>query len=119
MPVPPPSGRSASVHRTFLASMLLRPAGGEPASLSPSSPPDAIPAPLVCPPMARIELRDFRDEDAGAVQRWFNDQRVTADLVGRRESFTEDDARGWVERAQDTSRDRKWAILLEDRKSVV
>ncbi len=63
--------------------------------------------------MARIELRDFRDEDAGAVQRWFNDQRVTADLVGRRESFTEDDARGWVERAQDTSRDRKWAILLD------
>src|SRR5919201_5825595 len=63
---------------------------------------------------ARIELRDFRPEDAAAVHRWFNDERVTADLVGRRESFTEEDARGWVERAMDQSRDRKWAILLED-----
>jgi diamine N-acetyltransferase len=62
---------------------------------------------------ARIDLRDFRPEDATAVHRWFNDQRVTADLVGRRESFTEEDSRGWVERAMDTTRDRKWAILLD------
>jgi RimJ/RimL family protein N-acetyltransferase len=61
----------------------------------------------------RIELRDFRSEDASAVHRWFNDPRVTADLVGSRDAFTEDDARGWVERATDTSRDRKWAILLD------
>jgi RimJ/RimL family protein N-acetyltransferase len=60
-----------------------------------------------------IELRDFRPEDASAVHRWFNDPRVTADLVGRRETFSEDDARGWVERAMDTGRDRKWAILLD------
>jgi RimJ/RimL family protein N-acetyltransferase len=63
--------------------------------------------------MASIELRDFRPEDAAAVQRWFNDERVTADLVGSRESFTEEDARQWVERAMDPSRDRKWAILLD------
>ena len=63
--------------------------------------------------MARIELRDFTPEDAGPVHRWFNDPRVTADLVGTRESFTEEDARGWVERAADASRDRKWAILLD------
>jgi ribosomal-protein-alanine N-acetyltransferase len=63
--------------------------------------------------MTRIELRDFRDDDAGAVHRWFNDERVTEDLVGRREGFTEEDAGGWVERAQDTSRDRKWAIVLD------
>lgn len=62
---------------------------------------------------AKIELRDFQPEDATAVHRWFNDPRVTADLVGRRGTFAEEDARGWVERAMDRSRDRKWAILLD------
>ena len=66
--------------------------------------------------MPTIELREFRREDAVAVHRWFNDERVTADLVGHRERFGEDEARGWVERAMDTSRDRKWAIVRgEDR----
>jgi RimJ/RimL family protein N-acetyltransferase len=64
--------------------------------------------------VATIELRDFRPGDAAAVHRWFNDPRVTADLVGRREGFTLDDARGWVERAMETGRDRKWAILIEE-----
>jgi [ribosomal protein S5]-alanine N-acetyltransferase len=63
--------------------------------------------------MPEVELRDFRPEDAAAVHRWFNDERVTADLVGRREGFSEEDARGWVERAMDLSRDRKWAIVLD------
>jgi RimJ/RimL family protein N-acetyltransferase len=63
--------------------------------------------------VAAIELRDFGPTDSHAVHVWFNDPRVTADLVGRRESFTEDDARGWVERAIETSRDRKWAIVLD------
>ena len=62
---------------------------------------------------AEVTLRDFRPEDAAAVHRWFNDERVTADLVGSRESFTLDDAGGWVERAMDASRDRKWAITLD------
>jgi RimJ/RimL family protein N-acetyltransferase len=60
-----------------------------------------------------IELRDFRPEDAPAVHRWFNDPRVTADLVGSRDAFTLADARRWVARAMETGRDRKWAILLE------
>ncbi len=63
---------------------------------------------------ATIELRDFAPDDARAVHRWFNDPRVTADLVSQRDSFTEDDARGWVERAMDTSHDRKWAIVLDN-----
>ena len=60
-----------------------------------------------------MKLRDFRPADAEAVHRWFNDDRVTADLVGSRDSFTLDDAAGWVERAMDTSRDRKWAITID------
>src|ERR687887_621032 len=68
---------------------------------------------------ARIELRDFRPEDAPAVCRWFNDPRVTADLVASREEFSDDDAGAWVERAMDTSRDRKWAILLDGRQDPV
>jgi RimJ/RimL family protein N-acetyltransferase len=62
---------------------------------------------------AEVGLRDFRPDDAGAVHRWFNDERVTADLVGSREAFTEADASGWVERAMDASRDRKWAITID------
>jgi len=62
---------------------------------------------------ATIEIRDFRAQDAPAVHRWFNDERVTADLVGRRDSFSEEDARGWVDRAIDRSHDRKWAIVLD------
>ena len=44
---------------------------------------------------------------------------MTADLVGTRESFSEDAARRWVERAMDTSGDRKWAILLDGRDEPV
>src|SRR5919108_268413 len=68
---------------------------------------------------ARIELRDFQPEDALAVHRWFNDSRVTADLVGSRDAFTEDDADGWIRRAMDTSRDRKWAIVLDGAREPV
>jgi RimJ/RimL family protein N-acetyltransferase len=62
---------------------------------------------------AEVRLRDFRPGDAEAVHRWFNDERVTADLVGSRGTFALDDAGGWVERAMDTSRDRKWAITID------
>jgi ribosomal-protein-alanine N-acetyltransferase len=68
---------------------------------------------------ATIELRDFRPDDAPAVHRWFNNADVTADLVGSRNSFSDEAARGWVERAMDTSRDRKWAILLDGRSEPV
>ena len=65
--------------------------------------------------MARAEviLRDFRPDDAEAVHGWFNDERVTADLVGSRDSFSLEDANGWIERAMDASRDRKWAITID------
>jgi RimJ/RimL family protein N-acetyltransferase len=63
---------------------------------------------------AEVRLRDFRPEDAPAVHRWFNDERVTADLVGSRDSFTLESAAGWVERAMDTATDRKWAITIDD-----
>ena len=62
---------------------------------------------------AEVTLRDFRPDDAEAVHRWFNDRRVTADLVGSRDTFSLDDAAGWVERAMDTSSDRKWAITID------
>jgi RimJ/RimL family protein N-acetyltransferase len=64
-------------------------------------------------PRARVALRDFRPGDAEAVHRWFNDERVTANLVGSRDNFTLEAAAGWVERAIDTSRDRKWAITID------
>lgn len=62
---------------------------------------------------ASVTLRDFNPGDAEAVHRWFNDERVTADLVGSRESFTLEAAAGWIERATDTSEDRKWAITID------
>jgi RimJ/RimL family protein N-acetyltransferase len=68
---------------------------------------------------AEVTLRDFRPEDADAVHRWFNDERVTADLVGSRDEFTPEDANGWVERAMDTSRDRKWAISIDGSDAAV
>jgi len=61
---------------------------------------------------AAVTLRDFRPDDAEAVHRWFNDERVTADLVASRDSFDLDAAAGWVDRARQTDRDRKWAITL-------
>jgi len=69
--------------------------------------------------MARgVSLRDFKIEDAEAVHRWFNSPAATANLLEHRESFSEEDARGWVERAIEQAadpdaEDRKWAIELE------
>jgi RimJ/RimL family protein N-acetyltransferase len=70
--------------------------------------------------MARgISLRDFRPADAKAVHRWFNSPAATANLLEQRaDEFTEDDARRWVERAIEQSRDpssedRKWAVEVE------
>src|SRR4051812_28659095 len=62
---------------------------------------------------ATVTLRDFRPDDDDAVHRWFNDERVTADLVGRRDGFSLADAHPWVERAMHTSQDRKWAITID------
>lgn len=68
---------------------------------------------------AEVKLRDFSAGDAEAVHAWFNDERVTADLVGSRDSFTLTDAEGWVERAIATPNDRKWAITIDGRDGAV
>ena len=68
---------------------------------------------------ADVTLRDFRPDDAEAAHRWFNDERVIADLVGSRDSFSLVDAEGWVERAMDTSTDRKWAITIDGSEDAV
>jgi RimJ/RimL family protein N-acetyltransferase len=69
---------------------------------------------------ANVSLRDFEPGDAETVERWFNDSRVTENMMEVRESFSADDARAWVERAMRAEGpDRKWAILLEGRDSPV
>jgi RimJ/RimL family protein N-acetyltransferase len=62
---------------------------------------------------ATVTLREFRPGDAEAVHRWFNDERVTADLVGSRDSFSREAAAGWIERAMAGGDDRKWAITID------
>jgi ribosomal-protein-alanine N-acetyltransferase len=63
--------------------------------------------------MARVSLREFRREDAEAVQRWFNDRRVTENMMEQREGMTREQAEAWVERAMAAEGpDRKWAVLL-------
>jgi len=62
---------------------------------------------------AAVELRRFRPDDAPAVHRWFNDDTVTADLVGSRDEFTLAAAEGWVARAMDNGPDLKWAITID------
>jgi RimJ/RimL family protein N-acetyltransferase len=64
----------------------------------------------------RVGLRDFRSADAPAVHRWFNDPHVTDGLVEQRDAFSEDEARGWVERAAEGGgSDRKWAVTVDER----
>ena len=63
---------------------------------------------------AEVTLREFRAEDAGAVHRWFNNPEATATLMETRDSFSEEEAQAWVERAiEGSGEDRKWAILVE------
>lgn len=61
-----------------------------------------------------VRLRPFEPGDAAAVHRWFNNPEATRTLMERRESFTLEQAEGWVARAMDGSgEDRKYAILVE------
>lgn len=70
--------------------------------------------------MALVSLRDFQPEDVAAVHRWFNEPRVTENMMEVRENFSEEEAGGWVQRAMRTEGpDRKWAILLDDRREPV
>ncbi len=68
----------------------------------------------------KVWLRGFEPSDAAAVHRWFNNPAATATLMEQRASFSEQDARGWVERAMDESgEDRKFAIMVEGRDEPV
>jgi [ribosomal protein S5]-alanine N-acetyltransferase len=61
-----------------------------------------------------VRLREFEPGDAPAVHRWFNNAEATRTLMEQRESFSEEDAKGWVDRAMDSSgEDRKYAIVVE------
>jgi RimJ/RimL family protein N-acetyltransferase len=61
-----------------------------------------------------VSLREFEPGDAAAVHRWFNSPVATANLLEHRESFSEDDARAWVERAmRRQGEDRKWAVIVD------
>jgi RimJ/RimL family protein N-acetyltransferase len=68
----------------------------------------------------RASLTEFTPADAMLVHRWFNTPQAIDGLVEYRESFDDEDARRWVERAMDRSgRDRKWAVALSDRPEPV
>ena len=91
-----PLGRADRARRLVRRAPL---AGARPADPRPHGPPAASPATastgsVSAVPKAEVTLRDFRPGDAEAVHRWFNDERVTADLVGSRDSFTLEDAGG-------------------------
>ena len=64
----------------------------------------------------RVALRDFRSADAHAVHRWFNTPQVIQGLVEQRDSFSEEEARRWVERAaHGDGSDLKWAVDVDER----
>ena len=68
----------------------------------------------------RVSLREFRPADARALHRWFNTPQVIEGLVEQRESFSEEEARRWVEHASGASgRDRKWAVEVDERPDAV
>lgn len=64
----------------------------------------------------RVGLREFRSADAHAVHRWFNTPQVIEGLVEQRESFSDEEARRWVERAsRPEPPDLKWAVTVDER----
>ena len=68
----------------------------------------------------RVSLTDFTAADAVLVHRWFNTPQVIEGLVEYRESFDDEDARDWVDRAMERGgHDRKWTIALSDRSEPV
>ena len=61
-----------------------------------------------------VSLRPFEPGDAAAVHRWFNNPEATKTLMEQRDSFSLEDAEGWVRRAMvDDGEDRKYAIVVE------
>ncbi len=72
------------------------------------------------PEEAPVSIRPFEPGDAPAVHRWFNNPEAVKTLMEVRDSFSEEDARGWTERAMDDSgEDRKYAIQVPDREEPV
>ncbi len=68
----------------------------------------------------KVSLRAFEPGDAAAVHRWFNNREATRTLVVQRESFSHEEAEGWVRRAMDDSgEDRKYAIVVEGHEEPV
>ena len=57
------------------------------------------------------------------MHRWFNNPEATSSLMEVRESFTLEDATGWVQRAiandETDGEDRKWAIEVESHEEPV
>jgi RimJ/RimL family protein N-acetyltransferase len=61
-----------------------------------------------------VTLRPFREGDAPAVHRWFNNPAAIASLMEQRDEFTLEQAEAWTRRATDSSgEDRKFAIVVE------
>src|SRR3954465_8069659 len=61
-----------------------------------------------------VTLRPFRESDAPAVHRWFNNPAAVASLMEQRDEFTLEQAEAWTRRAMDDSgEDRKFAIIVE------
>lgn len=69
-----------------------------------------------------VRIRPFTPGDAEAVHRWFNNPEATSSLMEVRDSFSLEDAKGWVARAianDDDGEDRKWAIEVEGQEEPV
>jgi RimJ/RimL family protein N-acetyltransferase len=67
-----------------------------------------------------VSLRPFREEDAAAVHRWFNNPKATETLMEQRDGFTREQAEAWTRRAIDGSgEDRKFAIEVQGHEEPV
>lgn len=61
-----------------------------------------------------MRIRPFRAEDWRAVHRWFNNREAISSLMEVRDSFSEENAKGWTSAAVAAAgEDRKWAIEVE------
>ncbi len=67
-----------------------------------------------------VRIRPFRQEDARAVHRWFNNRDAISSLMEVRAAFTAENAEGWTAAAVGADgEDRKWAIEVEGREEPV
>lgn len=70
-----------------------------------------------------VRIRPFQPDDAVQVHAWFNNPEIINSLMEVRESFSVEQAEGWVARAieHDTEDgpDRKYAILVEGRETPI